>query len=242
VTAYRVLIADDHPPTREHIREILEEESDFEVSAEAADAAGAVSSAVAEMPDLCILDIRMPGSGIAAAWEITARLPGTKVVMLTVSRDDRDLFAALRAGAAGYLLKDIPPAEFADELRVVMSGEVALPANLVTRLAAEFRDRAPRRRRIIAGADLPPLTSREWEVLELLRQGATTGEIASRLSVSPATVRSHVGGILHKLRVPDRESAIRLLDAATGTSADVEVHGRDRRGWSNRPIWLSGRS
>jgi DNA-binding NarL/FixJ family response regulator len=239
VTAYRVLLADDHAPTRADIREILEREDDFEVCAESADAPGAVASAVAEMPDLCILDIRMPGSGVAAAWEITARLPGTKVVMLTVSRDDRDLFAALRAGAAGYLLKDIPPTELADELRVVMAGDVALPANLVTRLAAEFRDRAPRRRRIVAQADLPPLTSREWEVLELLRQGATTGEIATTLSVSPATVRSHVAGILHKLRVPDRESAIRLLDSADGVGADVEVHDRSPRGWRGDPVWLS---
>src|SRR5205823_1780638 len=127
-----------------------------------------------------------------------------------------DLFAALRAGAGGYLLKDIDPSRLAEELRVVISGDVALPAGLVTKLAAQFRDYSPRRRRIIAGPELPPLTSREWEVLELLRNGETTGEIANTLSVSPATVRSHVAGILHKLRVPDRESAIRLVDAANG--------------------------
>ncbi|HSL63620.1 MAG TPA: response regulator transcription factor, partial [Gaiellaceae bacterium] len=101
----RVLLADDHPPTREDIRRTLESDGRFEVCAVAADAAGAVDAATRERPDLCVLDIRMPGNGIAAAWEITARLPETKVVMLTVSRDDDDLLAALRAGASGYLLK-----------------------------------------------------------------------------------------------------------------------------------------
>jgi DNA-binding NarL/FixJ family response regulator len=231
MTLTRVLLADDHAPTRAQIRELLELEPDFEVCGEAADAAGAIAAALSELPDICLLDIRMPGSGVAAAWEITSRMPATRVVMLTVSRDDGDLFAALRAGASGYLLKDIDPARLAAELRVVMSGEVALPAGLVTRLAAEFRDRSPKRRQIIAGPELPPLTSREWEVLELLRNGSSTGEIASVLSVSRATVRSHVAGILHKLRVPDRESAVRLLDAANADPAEVEAHRIRRRRW-----------
>jgi len=225
VTAHRVLLADDHAPTRAHLRELLDAEPDFEVCAEAADAAGAVSAAVNEVPDLCILDIRMPGSGIAAAWEITARLPQTRVVMLTVSRDDGDLFAALRAGASGYLLKDVDPGRLADELRTVMSGDAALPVGLVTRLVAAFRDRSPRRRQIVPGPDLPPLTSREWEVLELLRRGSTTAQMARELTVSPATVRSHVAAILHKLRVPDRESAIRLLDGDDAEQPSVEAHG-----------------
>ena len=228
MSATRILIADDHAPTRAQIRDVLEAEPDFDVCAEAPDAPGAISAALREQPDICILDIRMPGSGVAAAWEITARIPSTRVVMLTVSRDDTDLFAALRAGASGYLLKDIDPGRLAAELRVVVAGEVALPAGLVTRLAAEFRDRSPRRRRVVPGPELPPLTSREWEVLELLRQGQSTGEIASTLSVSPATVRSHVAGILHKLRVPDRESAIRLVNAAGGVGADVEAQADHR--------------
>ena len=209
---HRVLVADDHAPTRQHVRRMLGAQPDFEVCGEAADAAGAVATAVREAPDLCLLDIRMPGNGIAAAWEITGRLPKTRVVMLTVSRDDGDLFAALRAGASGYLLKDVDPSSLGDQLRTVMAGEAALPRGLVTRLVLEFRDRSPRRRTIIAGDDQPPLTSREWEVLELLRQGATTQQIADRLSLSQATVRSHVAAILRKLRVPDRDSAIRLLD------------------------------
>jgi len=224
MSTHRTLLADDHAPTRAHLRELLEAEPDFEVCAEAADAAGAVSAAINEAPDLCILDIRMPGSGIAAAWEITARLPHTRVVMLTVSRDDGDLFAALRAGASGYLLKDVDPGRLADELRTVMSGDAALPVGLVTRLVAAFRDRSPRRRQIVPGPDLPPLTSREWEVLELLRRGATTAQMARELTVSPATVRSHVAAILHKLRVPDRESAIRLLEGDEAGQPSVEAH------------------
>ena len=209
----RVLIADDHPPTRADLRALLEAEPDFVVCADVPDAPAAVASALQHVPDLAILDIRMPGGGVAAAWEITARLPQTKVVMFTVSRDDDDLFAALRAGASGYLLKDADPAQVAEQLRTVVAGDVAIHSGLVTRLAAEFRDRSPRRRMIVAPPGAPPLTSREWEVLELMRMGATTGQMAERLTVSHATVRSHVAAILRKLRVEDRASAIRLLDA-----------------------------
>ncbi|MDX6521221.1 MAG: two-component system, NarL family, nitrate/nitrite response regulator NarL [Gaiellales bacterium] len=215
----RVLIADDHAPTRAQVRELLDAEEDFAVCAEASDAPGAVVAAVREVPDLCLLDIRMPGSGIAAAWEITSRLPHSRVVMLTVSRDDGDLFAALRAGASGYLLKDVDPGRLAEELRAVLAGDAAIPRGLVTRLVSEFRDRSPRRRRIIAGPDAPALTSREWEILDLLRQGASTAEIAERLTISRATVRSHVAGILRKLRVPDRDSAVRLIDGGADVKA-----------------------
>jgi len=209
----RVLVADDHAPTREDVRAAVEADARFTVVAVAADAADAVASAMRERPDLALLDMRMPGSGAAAAWEITARLPDTRAVMLTVSRSDEDLFAALRAGASGYLLKTMPFADLGDALAGVLDGQVALPPELVRRLVEEFRDTAPRRRallgRTVAGAQL---TSREWQVLDFLRQGLTTAEIARRLFVTPATVRSHVAAILHKLRVPDREAAVRLFD------------------------------
>ena len=106
----RVLLADDHVPTRHDIRRALEADSRFVVCAEAGDAPAAIEAAVRETPDICVLDVRMPGSGVAAAWEISSRLPQTKIVMLTVSSDDTDLFASLRAGASGYLLKDMDPA------------------------------------------------------------------------------------------------------------------------------------
>ena len=207
-----VLIADDHPPTRADVRAALESDPRFAVTAEVGDAAAAVQEAVRTRPDVCLLDIRMPGGGIAAVWEITARLPATKVVMLTVSRDDDDLFAALRAGASGYLLKDVDPERLPRTLAAVVEGDAAIPGTLVARLVAEFRDRGPRRRKVLADHVGRELTSREWQVLDLLRMNLSTAEISERLFVSQATVRSHVAAILRKLRVPDRESAVRLFD------------------------------
>jgi DNA-binding NarL/FixJ family response regulator len=206
----RILIADDHPPTRADVRAALEQDERFTICAERADAAAAVQGAVHTQPDICLLDIRMSGSGISAAREITSRLPDTKVVMLTVSRDEDDLFNALRAGASGYLLKDTDPQRLPHALHAVVEGETAIPRWLVTRLVSEFRDHGPRRRAIVSEAGYD-LTSREWEVLDLLKRGLTTAEIAERLFVSSVTVRSHVAAILKKLRVPDRE-ALRKLD------------------------------
>lgn len=190
----------------------MESSSRFAVCAEAGDAAAAIEAAVRTRPDLCLLDIRMPGGGIAAAWEITARLPAVKVVMLTISRDDYDLFAALRAGASGYLLKGTPLEHIPRALEDVLAGEAALSPALVTRMVEEFRDRAPRRRRVLQLSADAQLTSREWEVLDLLRHRFTTAQIARRLYVSPATVRSHIAAVLRKLRLPDRDAAVRLFD------------------------------
>ena len=206
----KVLIADDHPPTRAGVRLSLEE-GGFTVCAEAATAPAAVDAARRERPDVALLDVHMPGSGIAAAREISSSLPDTAVVMLTVSRDDSDLFDALRAGASGYLLKDTDPERLPLALRGVLEGEAALPRGLVARLIDEFRDRdvpSPRR----AGPELARLTSREWSVLDMMRDGLSTAEMAERMFVAPVTVRTHVSAILKKLRVPDRESAVRLLE------------------------------
>jgi DNA-binding NarL/FixJ family response regulator len=207
---FTVLVADDHAPTRADIAATLADDGRFVVCAAVGDAPAAVAAAVEHRPDLCVLDINMPGGGVAAAWEITSRLVDAKVVMLTVSRDDGDLFAALRAGAAGYLLKDIDPDRLGDALADVMAGEAAIPRSLVTRVLTEFRDRSPRRRALLGTSDESSLTSREWQVLELLRQDLQTSEIARRLFISQATVRSHVAAILRKLRVTDREALLRL--------------------------------
>jgi DNA-binding NarL/FixJ family response regulator len=201
----RVLIADDHAPTREDVRAALEDDPEFEVCAEAADAPGAVAGALRERPDVCLLDVHMPGRGVAAAWEIHARLPRTKVVMLTISRADVDLFAALQAGALGYLLKDMDPRSLPRALLSVLSGEVAIPRELVSQVVERFRDPAARRREAFAEGSAQQLTSREWQVLELLRQDLSTAQIARRLVLSPVTVRTHVNAILRKLQLRDRE-------------------------------------
>jgi two-component system nitrate/nitrite response regulator NarL len=153
----------------------------------------------------------MPGSGIAAAARITAALPETAVVMLTVSRQDEDLFDALRAGASGYLLKGMDEAALGDALHGVLKGEAPLPASLVARLVEEFRDREHRRVAVPQGSTAR-LTGREWDVLELMRTGASTADISSRLFISQTTVRSHVSTILKKLGVPDREAAVKMLE------------------------------
>jgi DNA-binding NarL/FixJ family response regulator len=207
----RVLVADDHPALRQSVRTALEQ-GGFVICGEADTAATTVELALRDRPDVCLLDIHMPGNGIAAAAEITARLPETAIVMLTVSRNDADLFDSLRAGAAGYLLKDMDPSRLPHALRGVLSGEAALPRALVARVIDEFRERGRRRRLHLLGERGVELTSREWEILELMRQGLTTAEIAERLFVSKVTVRRHVSAILRKLRVTDRKAALRLVE------------------------------
>ena len=210
-----VLLADDHAPTRAGVRGALSEGA-FAIVAEAGDADAAVDGALRERPDVCVLDINMPGSGIAAAARITDRLPGTAVVMLTVSRDDEDLFASLRAGARGYLLKDMDPGRLGAALRGVLSGEAALPRTLVARLIGEFSAAERRPSLPLVRRRGATLTAREWEVLELLRDELTTAEIAHRLGVADVTVRRHVSAILAKLRLPDRKAMARLFEEEDG--------------------------
>lgn len=209
-----VLLADDHPPTRAGVRSALEA-SGFDVCTDVPDAASAVDEAVALRPDVALLDVHMPGSGIWAAREISARLPDTAVVMLTISRNDDDLFDALRAGASGYLLKDMDPARLGAALEGVLAGEAALPRSLTARVIEEFRGRG-KRRLPFTGERGAALTSREWEVLDLMRDGLSTAEIAERLFVSRVTVRRHVSGILRKLQVGSRDEALKQLAERSG--------------------------
>ena len=204
----RVLIADDHPMARVGVRIALER-GGFKVCAEVADADSAIDAAERELPDICLLDIQMPGSGIHAAEEIGKRVPESAIVMLTVSRIDTDLFDALRAGATGYLLKDIDPTRLPVVLRRVLEGEAALPRHLVALVIDEFRERG--RRRPLLKRRGVVLTDREWEVLELMSHGLTTFEIADRLFIEPVTVRTHVSAILKKLHVSSRKAALQLI-------------------------------
>ena len=208
----RVLIADDHAPTRHDVRRALEADDRLEVCALVGDAATAVQAALRERPDICLLDVRMPGSGLAAAWEIAGRLPQAKLVMLTVADDDVDLFAALQAGAVGYLLKTMNLKRLPEALCGACSGEAAIPRALVARVLEALRKREPRWRTLADGTGPERrLTSRQWEVLELLAQGASTAEIASKLVLSASAVRVHIASIVRKLEVADRHAATRLF-------------------------------
>lgn len=205
----RVVLADDHPQMRSRVREALEA-GDFEVCAEAPDAVRAVELAVECRPDVVLLDIHMPGNGIRAAKEVSEQLPEAAVVMLTQSRDDADLFDALRAGAVGYLLKDMDTDRLPDALRGVLAGEAAIPRMLVAQILDTFRTPKVRRfGRKSKSAQL--LTAREWEVMELLSEDLSTEDVAARMFISPTTVRVHVSSVLRKLRVKDRKSAFEVL-------------------------------
>ena len=207
----RVLIADDHARWRAVVRRALEDDGGFLVCAEAADADQAVAAAIEHAPDVGLIDINMPGGGISAVSRIAAARPSMAIVMLTVSRNDSDLFDALRAGASGYLLKGDDGPSVTDSIRRVLGGEGILPGTLVARLIDEFRDREARRVPI-ANHHAARLTGREWDVLELLREGLSTADMAARLFVSQTTVRTHIAAVLHKLRVPDREAAVALFE------------------------------
>ena len=209
VTRIRVVVADDHTRLRARVRETLESD-DCEVCGEGATADEAVALSREHRPDVALLDIHMPGSGIRAAREILSALPETRVVMLTQSVDDADLFDSLRAGASGYLLKDADPAQLGRTLRDVLDGRAAMDPRLLGRVLDEFR--APSRPRFRRGSPAAAkLTAREWEVMELLASGATTDQVARRLFLSQTTVRVHVSSVLRKLRVKDRDEAIRTL-------------------------------
>jgi DNA-binding NarL/FixJ family response regulator len=209
-TALRVLIADDHLPLRAGVRDVLER-GGCEVCAEAGNADEAIAGALAERPDVCLIDLRMPGDGMRAIEEIARRLPLTRVVVLTVSNDSDDLLHALRAGAVGYLLKDMNPGELPDALRAVFAGEAAIPGTLTAKLVEELQRREPRRLLTTPEGRHVTLTPREWEVGELLVEGLSTAEIAAMLALDQVTVRRYMSDIRRKLNVSTRADAAELL-------------------------------
>lgn len=207
-----VLLADDQVAMLAGIRRALES-SGLSVVAEASTAADAVEAAQLHRPDVCLLAVRLPGNGITAAEQIRDSLPSTKIVMLTASDRDEDLFGALRAGADGYLMMTTSAERLPHAVRGVVDGEAALPRELTARLIREFREHGRRRRLALSiSGNGVELTAREFEVLERLRHREPTAEIAAHLRISEVTVRRHISAILHKLGAPDRRSALELLE------------------------------
>ncbi len=209
----RVLIAESQLPTRQGIRLLLERNG-FEICAEAADANAALRAALRERPALCVIDARLRGGGIGAAGRICSRVPQTDVVVLTDAADENELVEVVQAGASGYLEKNLGPETLARALHAVVAGEAAFPRAMLGPVLDEFRARHHRRRLRLPARPAVELSRRESEVLDLLRRGLATGEIADRLDISPVTVRRHIGLLLRKLGVPDRDSALRLLDGS----------------------------
>ena len=208
----RVLIVDDHALFRRGLEMVLAEEADIELAGEASDGAEAVEKAGEALPDVVLMDIRMPrSSGIEACRAMKEIVPSTKIVMLTISDEEEDLFEAIRAGASGYLLKDIPYDEVADVVRAVHGGQSLINPSMAAKLLTEFaalarRDDSERAEQVPA----PRLTDREIEVLKLVARGMNNRDIAKELFISENTVKNHVRNILEKLQIHSRMEAVMI--------------------------------
>jgi DNA-binding NarL/FixJ family response regulator len=211
----RTLVVDDHPLTRAALTGLLEQH-DFRVVGEAGDGEAAVALARELQPDIVLLDLAMPGGGgLAALPRVRAAAPDCEVVVLTASGTEENLLAAIRGGAAGYLLKTEPPERLAEFLEGVAHGEAALSGQVAKRLLDRVRDGG----RLDSGVPesiARELSAREVEVLLLLDEHLGTDQIAKRLYISEHTVRSHVKSLLRKLNVPSRREALEALAAARG--------------------------
>ena len=205
----RVLIVDAQALVRSGFRMILESRDDLEVVGEAGDGEQAIRLAGQTRPDVVLMDVRMPGlDGVAATARLTAVADPPKVIILTTYDLEEPLYAALRAGASGFLLKDVRPADLVEAIRVVAGGDALLAPTATRRLLDRFlvTDVTPAAR----SGSLDRLTEREREVLTLLARGASNAEIADRLTVAEATVKTHVSAVLRKLEVRDRVQAVVL--------------------------------
>src|SRR5579871_1450352 len=199
----RVLVADDHPLFREGVVGTLRRAGEMEIVAEASDAAAAVRLARDLLPDLALLDVAMPGGGLQAARDIKAACPATRVVMLTVSEDEDDVLAAMKAGASGYVLKGVSATELVAVLRAVCAGEAYVSPALAGRLLGELS-----RPRSLGPVD--ELTDREREVLELVAAGLSNQEVGRRLGLAEKTIKHYMTNILGKLQVGSRVEAALL--------------------------------
>lgn len=208
-TVKRIVIVDDHIILREGLVSLLTGQPDFEIVGEAGTVADAVTMVEECRPDLVLMDYSLPdGTGVEAMRAIMKRRPETKVIFLTIHETDDQLFEAIRAGAQGYLLKDIPAARLIEKLRNLARGKAAMSGQLVRRLMEEFTHierPAPR-----DSGTFDELTPREREVLSQLVKGVSNREIAEELVISVSTVKNHVHSILQKLEVDNRHEAARL--------------------------------
>ncbi len=212
-----IVIADHHQVTRLGVRMALMR-GGFQVVGEAADCEGTVSVVLHERPDVCLLDVSMPGGGIETARRLAEAVPSTSVVMLTVSTNTEELLAALRAGAVGYLPKNTSPDRLPAALCGVLKGEAALPRTLVGRVLQEFRAFAVDAAVNPVRVGKVQLTPRESEILRMLGSGMTTLEVAELLSLSPVTIRRHISAGVAKLGVVDRDAAIRAIKPVAATA------------------------
>jgi len=214
-TCLKVLVADDHPVFRDGLQVTLDDSPDVEVVGAVADGQAAIEQARRTRPDVVLMDLRMPGvGGIEATARIVAELPATAVVVLTMSEDDDSVFAALRAGARGYLLKEASAEDITRAVRAVAAGEAVFGPRIADRVLAFFSAAALRG---AAAVPFPQLSDREREVLDLVAQGCDNHTVARRLFLSEKTVRNHVSACLHKLQVASRAEAVALArDAGLG--------------------------
>jgi DNA-binding NarL/FixJ family response regulator len=209
----RVLIADDHALFRRGLEMVLQGEAGLELVGQAPDGQEAVQLAGEVAPDVVLMDIRMPKiTGIEAARQMKEVAPSAKIVMLTISDEEEDLFEAIRAGASGYLLKDIPLDELADSVRAVHDGQSLINPSMAGKLLTEFATLARRdaEDEPAKHAPAPKLTEREMEVLRLVARGMNNRDIAKELFISENTVKNHVRNILEKLQIHSRMEAVMI--------------------------------
>ncbi len=204
-----VLIVDDHALFRRGLQMVLEGEADIDVVAEASNGKEAVERAQNISPDVVLMDVRMPQrSGIEATREIKELLPSTKILMLTISDDEADLYEAVKAGASGYLLKEISIEEVASAIRAVYRGQSLISPSMASKLLNEFSTIMRRREEPASDIQGPRLTPRELEVLKLVSQGLNNRDIGAELFISENTVKNHVRNILEKLHLHSRMEAV----------------------------------
>ena len=203
-----VLIADDQTLVRDGFRMILDAQEDIEVVGEAADGIEAVAKTRELRPDVVLMDVRMPGrDGLEATRDVLRELPETRILILTTFDLNEYLYEAMKAGASGFLLKDIPRAQLVDGVRTVAAGDALLAPTITRRLIEQFVKRPPRSVRPLPSA-IGTLTARELEVTKLVARGRSNTEIAAELFVSEATVKTHVAHALAKLNLRDRVQAV----------------------------------